>query len=173
MPVNEIRRLHVRGVLDSAAAEGYARSTIKHLLVDIASVFKDLLADEIVATDPTKHVPLPAGAKVDRRERVRVTDAEFAKLLESPTLDVELAIMAVMSRCLGGMRASDLHALDWSANTLVVVRPKTERRDTFSLPPDVRAFVEGWHWQAGEPTSGAIFPVRRGGEGRRDEGEAE
>lgn len=31
MPVTEVRRVHVRGVLDAAAAKGLARSTIKHL----------------------------------------------------------------------------------------------------------------------------------------------
>ena len=77
-------------------------------------------------------------------------------------LDAELAVMAVMSRCLGGMRGSDWRSVDWAKNTIVVIRPKTGRRDPFAIPADVHPFLLAWHLAANEPAEGPIFPVRRG-----------
>jgi integrase len=132
MPVVDIKARHIKAVLVSAQAElGGPTTTVGHLLHDISSVLADLWREEAIAENPAKRVRTEA-AKVKGAPRVVLSDAEFERFVTSEDVDGELRIMALTSRCLGGMRSSDLHAWSWehvdTTNWVSVVpRKKTDK----------------------------------------------
>lgn len=186
LDVTQIGRANVRAVLQGAADKGYSKSVLRQIRTDLSSVFSDLLQDDTISLNPCTGVKLPESAKDgDERERARLSDAEFVAFLEGAgenpaAISGELVMMAVTSRCLGGARTSDLFALDWSgvdwqARTVRLERQKTRakgvRWQTYEIPADLEAFPRAWHEDEGKPTSGPIFPVRKGARaGERREG---
>jgi integrase len=168
LPVTGVRAAHIRAALDAAKNGGFARRTLMHLQVDISTVLVDLLRDELILTNPATIVTTPKGAKTDDRERVILTDDEFTAFMACPGISSELHMMALTSRTLGGMRTSDLHALDWAHVDTVtwvsahVPRPKTKTKDRLALPPVLVPQLQAWWRGQGEPSTGAVFPVRRG-----------
>ncbi len=166
--VTEVRPTHVRAVVVAAFEAGKAKGTMQKLLVDCSTILGELWRDEVIAENPAARVRVPKGAPVDRRERVVLTDDEFEAFMACGDVDAELHTMALVSRTFGGMRTSDLHAWDWSHIDLVrwldahVPRPKTKTRDRLSLPEVVLPVLQAWWHSEGRPTSGPVFPVRRG-----------
>jgi integrase len=167
MPVGEIRSLHIRGVL-VAALPKLGKTSIGHLLDDIAGVLDELWRDEILAENPARRVQVPGAARVDERPRVVLTDDEFTRLAAWPAIMPELRCLIMVSRCLGGARTSDLHALDWSHIDRVswasahVPRPKTSSRDRLALPEVLVPVLRNWWHLEGQPAKGPVFPVREG-----------
>jgi integrase len=80
-------------------------------------------------------------------------------------------VLVLLSRTIGGLRAGDLNALDWTAfgpdfATCTLVRRKTRKKKpaptTFEVPSLVRPFLVAWHERHDFPITGPVFPVRRG-----------
>ena len=116
-----------------------------------------------------KKTRVPKSAPVDARERIILTDDEFNAFMACPEVSGELHLMALLSRTLGGMRTSDLHALDWSMIDVVnwvdaeVPRPKTSSTTRLTLPDVLVPALKAWHERKDPPpTTGPVFPSRRG-----------
>lgn len=166
----DIKRDDVHAMLCAMAEQGYARSTIAQVLADVRAILEDLILDgRLARPNVASKLPLPRSAKRDRRERVRLSDVEFSAFVGACS-DVELVALAVLSRCIGGLRASDLAALTWTAirdGAIHVYRPKTGSESTFEIPSPVLPFVETLWTDRGQPSDGALFPGRRSDYARR------
>ena len=163
----DVKRIDVRHALEQAAALGWAANSVKHLRVDLSTIFQELVLDDLMPANPAQGVPIPPTAKRDKRERVRLSDDEFGRLLTSEYLEAELCVMCAIARMCGGLRTSDLHELrweriDWRANTMTVVRPKTGAESPFQIPAELRQYLLAWHYLEDGPREGYLFPVRRG-----------
>jgi integrase len=167
MPVGSIRGLHIRGVL-VAALPKLGKTSLGHVLDDIAGVLDELWRDEILAENPARRVQVPGAARLDERPRAVLTDDEFTRLVTWPALHPELKCLFMSSRFLGGARTSDLHAWDWSHVDVVMwrsahlPRPKTSTRDRLALPDQLAQVLRGWWHLEGEPRKGPVFPIREG-----------
>jgi integrase len=175
IPVDQIRSGQISSVLASAAEQGLAQETIKHLQVDLGRVFAELVRDEIIEHNPARaeKVRVPKVPK-DRRKRVLLTDEEFETFIACAEVPRVLRTMAVVSRCFGGLRPSDLYALTWEDidregwGWADAPRPKTEHhaeedaapRERIELPPLVATWVREWWVVSGRPSAGAVFPRR-------------
>lgn len=127
------------------------------------------------------------GKKIKRvyLPRIVPNDEEFARFIEHG-LEVgdgqlgELHSLALFARCLGGMRTSDIHAWRWDHvdtegwREAQVPRPKTQGTEDeenehldfvlepYDLPEDLVPHLVSWWERAGRPSTGPVFPVRRG-----------
>ncbi len=166
--VNAVRPPHVQDALDACCKAGKSRRTVMHLLVDISTVLDELWRQELIPENVARKVRVPKNARVDRRERVILTDVEFGQFMACADVSAELHVMALTSRTLGGMRTSDLHAWDWShVDTLTwadahIPRPKTKSCDRIALPGQLVPVLQAWRESHGRSVSGPVFPVRRG-----------
>jgi integrase len=164
----KVRASHVREVLEAAAARGLGRSACRHLLDDIGAVLDSLWRDEVVPENVARRVQIPDAAKRDRRPRVVLTDLEFARLMAWQDLSPPLRTMCMVSRYLGGMRTSDLHAWDWSHVDTVdwaaaeIPRPKTLTRSRLELPAPLVPILYAWWLLSARPRSGPVFPSHTG-----------
>jgi integrase len=92
----------------------------------------------------------------------------FEAFMACPDVHPELHTMALVSRTLGGARTSDLHAWDWAHIDVLtwvdahVPRPKTKSGDRMALPDVLVPVLRAWWDSHGRPTSGPVFPCRRG-----------
>lgn len=165
---------HIREVLEGARDDGKAHQTIVHLKNDLSGVFGSLWRDQLIGENPMDRVIVPEGAHREERERIVLTDEEFAQFMACPTIDPELHTMALASRSFGGMRTSDLHAWAWSHVDLVnwydsfVPRPKTKKHKSTAknnrivLPDVLVPVLQAWWDSKGRPTTGPVFPCRKG-----------
>lgn len=185
----EVARLeghHVASVLDAMSAEGKLSGTILKMRTDISRVLTALVREGAIRSNVALGVELPDDAVVDDRSRVILTDDEIL-CFRRRGFDNELDMMALFARDLAGHRTSDLHAADWKDfdaprfTTALVRRPKTDgdgrrskeragsRRATrayervvHAVPSTVIEPLKAW-WRAhGCPTSGPVFPLRKG-----------
>jgi integrase len=123
----------------------------------------------------------------DNRERAVLTDAELAMYIAWQHPDeryrkavLERQVMSIMSRTFGGVRAGDLHALEWTALDIErgafahgwAARKKTARPQKLEIPEVMRPFIRMWWRLAGEPLTGLVFPALRLGVKRRAAGES-
>src|SRR5690606_4336959 len=126
--------------------------------------------DEILDSNPVQRVQLADIVRRDevQRERVILTDGEINALLECPDVSVEMKMMVLLSRSIGGMRAGDLHALDWTHVDLEafavvrVPRRKARKPQPLEVPELVRPYLERWWHEQGRPAEGSVFPIRVG-----------
>ena len=168
LPVDKLRPPHILEALEACQRDGRSRRTIMHLKIDISTVLEALWREEQIPENVARKVRVPKNARVDERRRVVLSDEEFDSLLSSEVLGAELATMAFTSRTFGGMRTSDLHAWDWKHVDTVtwldahVPRPKTKSSDRLALPQRFVPLLQAWWQQNGAPTTGPVFPVRRG-----------
>jgi integrase len=166
LSVERIGRSHVREALKAAVQAGASHGTVLKLRSDISAVLGELCADDVLPTNAALQLKVPEGAK-DERPRVVLTDDEFERFTVS-CQDAELLVLAIVSRCLGGMRTSDLHAWDWRHidldgwETAHVPRPKTKSSERHALPAEVVPTLQAWWRREGQPRSGPVFPVRVG-----------
>jgi integrase len=202
LKVTAIASSQVTAVLAAAAATGQiGRESMGHLHTDIHKVFAVLVQDDQLPTNPARaeKVRIPK-LKRDKRRRVLLTDDEFVAFVTyhldpnrppalpgpkggrpvDPARQVvsrrQLAVMALVSRCFGGLRPSDIHAWTYEDIDLVgwkwadAPRPKTEHSDDdgaelerqrIALPPPVAAVLFGWWVDAGRPTTGLVFPEQK------------
>ena len=168
LSVEAVKPGHIRSALEGMVKAGRSRTTCQHLLVDIATVLDDLWRDEVIQENPARRVRVPKTALVDARPRIILSEDEFSRFMACPGIDPELHMVALTSRCLGGMRTADLHAWDWSHVDVVgwasaqVSRPKTKSTDRLALPGMLVGPLRAWWDGQGRPTSGPVFPSRRG-----------
>jgi integrase len=169
LAVTALRPVHIRGVLETAVRAGRSRTTVTHLRDDVSTILDALWRDEAVSENWALRVTIPAGAKVDRRPRVLLTDAEFAQFQASPVVPEDLKLMALVSRTLGGLRTSELHGLDWRHldlegwATADIHRPKTQTRTLLAIPEVLVGPLRLWWLQQAAPKAGPVFPDRSGG----------
>lgn len=183
--VREVRAADISAVLDRAADAGKSHKTLTHIRAAANTVFDSLWRDELIAENPVVRVRVPKRAK-DRRERAVLTDAELAMYVawQHPEKRyrkavLERQVMSIMSRTFGGVRAGDLHALEWTALDTEggafahgwAPRVKTTRPQKLEIPEVLRPFIRQWWRLAGEPLTGLVFPALRLGVKRRKAGE--
>lgn len=104
--LHKVTRRDVRDVLDALTDRGVAASTVHHVHACLSSAWSWAVAEEWVADDPTKNVPLPS--KINRRPMVptpHVVRAALAAAGETP-LQRFMFLGAVT-----GCRSSELRAI--------------------------------------------------------------
>jgi integrase len=117
--------------------------------------------------EPVGRVQLPKMREM-RKERVTLVDEELTQLVTADQVDAELKMLSVCSRVLGGMRAGDLDQLVWEKldppnfTEVGVPRSKTKTPQRLGVPEEVRPIIKAWWEQHGSPTTGPVFPSRRG-----------
>jgi len=167
LPVNEVRPPHIRQALDLGLSKGLSRRTLALVKIDVSTVLGELWRDEVIAANPAAQVVVPKGAPCDDRERVVLTDEEFAAFMACPDIAPELHMLGLASRTLGGMRTSDLHAWNWAHIDTVnwsgarVPRPKTKTKDRLAMPSVLVPVLQAW-WDARQANGGPGVPVRKG-----------
>jgi integrase len=105
-----------------------------------------------------------------------LTDAELAAYLCWQHPDprhahavLQRQVMSVVSRCFGGVRTGDLHAMRWEQLDTqggafefgTAPRKKTERPQRLAIPEMLRPFLRDWWHRAGRPSVGLVFPTLR------------
>lgn len=168
----------VTAMLRHHASRGLSEASIKHIKIAFGVICKFLFdRDQIDSLEWLKKVKMP-DAKVDTRPRVILTDAEFIQFITSDKVDLRLRVLAVISRTLGGMRTSDLHAWTWQHidtatwKEAFVPRPKTRKKTKdkqrpHELPELAVQFLKEWWMARGRPTGdvpvfGLAKPARKG-----------
>jgi integrase len=181
--VTKLRTEDVRGVLAKAKAAGLKRQTIKHIRAAIIGVLDLLVRDQLLTVNVAKLAPVPKMREVTKARAI-LSDAELQRYLvwqhpqEHRRLAVlERQVMGSLSRCLGGERSGDVHALTWEQldvenNFMVasVTRHKTGTKQEMVIPDVLRPIIHGWWEGRGYPRSGLVFPALRGehaGEGEK------
>jgi integrase len=184
LPLRDVTKAHVQEVVDAVAAgeirqaprreddrpERYSRQSIAHMRATIVRLFEAAWKDELVAENKAAKTEIP---DIDEETKARtvLTDTEIGQLLAHPKVDAEIKLLVLLSRTLGGLRAGDLNALDWTAfspgfATCTFVRRKTRKKrpapQTLIVPEPVRAFLGVWRERQGCPEAGPVFPIRRG-----------
>jgi integrase len=167
MPVDAVRPAHIREVLETSRAKGRGRQSLIHVRGVMHRLFQTPWRDELIPENPVARVETPKVREV-RRARSILSDAEFVQLVSCGDVDLELRVMAVAARAVGGMRTGDVHAWSWQDVDLVgftkcvVPRVKTGQPQELLIPEVGRLVLEGWWRECGCPTSGPVFPARRG-----------
>lgn len=176
MELSSVRPAHVRAVLDDAVGKGsvryrarrpLAKLSIRHIRGAAFRMFKAAWQEELIQENPVARVDVPEMREV-RRERTILTDAEFEQYISSPRADLELRLMALVSRVLGGMRSGDVCRWDWQMIDLLhfaeatIPRAKTGQPQTLAVPDSIRPVLRHRWELAGRPATGPVFPVQRG-----------
>lgn len=148
IPVNEVTKADVQSVLEAVRDAGLSAQTIVHVRNAMSAVFKQLRRESVVDALPvpeTDELPDPLPDAIDDRPKAILSDEELMLYLaytdpregerfRGPVR--ERQIMALFSRCVGGMRTGELHGLTWARaavegerfEQLEVVRYKTRRK---------------------------------------------
>jgi integrase len=183
----EVTSEDIQNTLDAAVESGQSRQSVVHLRNALKRVFKPYIRRGLVDKDLVTLTEVPEEAATDGRERVLIDDDTFVTLvtwLDQQPIDQtvggmpcgELLTMCVVSRCIGGMRTSDMHAWRWDDINTVdwtvaqVPRPKTDQntrvtqrvRVVHRLTDNETPFLRAWWRYLGQPARGPVFPVRRG-----------
>jgi len=184
--VREIRAAEISAVLQTAADADKSHKTLTHIRAAAHVVFDALWRDDLIPENPVNRVKVPKRAR-DKRERAVLTDAELAMYVAWQHPEdryrkavLERQVMSIMSRTFGGVRAGDLHALEWTALDIEggafahgwAPRKKTARPQKLEIPEVLRPFIRAWWGLAGEPLTGLVFPALRLGVKRRRAGES-
>src|SRR5580692_320285 len=175
LPMCDVRPSHIRSILESAALKGLKRKTVSEIRGVLHRLFRTALEHEVIENNPVAAVRTPRIREV-HKERCILTDGEFVKFVVCAEVDLELRMMALASRCEGGMRSGDLNRWDWSMidragfAECIVPRAKTGTPQALAIPDVLAPFLRAWWQRAGRPDAGPVFPVRigkRAGEARR------
>jgi integrase len=163
MLARSVTHKDVTAMLQRHADRGLSESSIKQIKIAFGVVMKYLFdRDQLDSLEWLKKVKMPKDAHVDTRPRVILTDDEFIAFITSGE-DLRLRTLAVISRTLGGMRTSDLHAWTWqhidTANwrEAFVPRPKTRKKTKdkqrpHELPELAAKYLKEWWMACGRPT---------------------
>lgn len=177
-PLGVIRAADVAAMLDKCVAKGLGRQYLTHIRGVVNRVLQAAWKAELIAENPVAKVEIPETDETVKPREI-VTDGEFAALMAYPgDPDVqdhggllELKMLALGSRGIGGMRSGDLNAWDWAQidrvhfASCIVPRRKTRKRrppQHLEVPEPLRPFLAAWHHRAGKPEAGPVFPVMRG-----------
>ncbi len=192
----EIRASHVRELLDVVRRLGKSRQTMIHIKNDISIVLGELWREELIPENVCSRVvvpeALPAATERAKKERAVLTDEELVRYLawQHPEEHQRMAVlerqtMACVARMFGGQRTSDLHSARWEGFDLpgfewgTVPRRKGRRLSKggrpqrLFVPEPLRPILEDWWTRAGKPTTGLVFPKRKGFAENEDATEAE
>jgi len=185
MAVTDIDVTHVKDCLaEVEAALGWTGS-VRHLKNDISAVLGVLFSDNVVKENAALRIAFKrkggslGGRRIQRvtPQRIVLTDAEYEKffahqLAEGNGQLGELGMLALICRCLGGMRTSDLHAWRWEHidtsgwADAFVPNEKQEREEEGSarhaIPAPLVPHLIAWWGRHGRPSEGPVFPCRRG-----------
>jgi integrase len=167
LPIAEVRPAQVRIVLDAAVDSGLKRASVVMIRALLHRMFKAAWRAELVETNPVDRVEVPEMREV-RKQRVILTDEEFAQFMAHPGVDLELKMMSVVARTLGGMRTGDITRWDWTMldraqfAQAFVPRSKTGTPELLEVPELLRPVLQARWESQGRPESGPVFPVERG-----------
>jgi integrase len=170
MLVTDVRKANVKGVLQAAITKGMSEGTIGHLRRMLSRFFKSLEVDEIIPSNPVRLVELKdlGRMKKDKRPFTLPTDAEVTATFESPAVDIEIKIVILVARMLGGQRGAEVNRWTWemidrrSFASCVIQRAKGDDVQALTVPETLRPFLRAWWEGNGAPASGPVFPVARG-----------
>jgi integrase len=167
MPVDAVKPAHVREVLEASRAKGRGKQSLIHVRGVMHRLFQTPWRDELIPENPVARVEVPKVREV-KRARAILADSEFVQFVSCGQVDLELRVMAVAARAVGGMRTGDVHAWSWEEIDLVgfarcvVPRVKTGQPQELLIPDVGRVVLEAWWRHKGCPASGPVFPARRG-----------
>lgn len=181
--VSAIESPHVKDVIAAAIEHHGKRTTaVKHLFIDISVILGVLHSDNILKENVCDRISFggvepvrPPPCVPTMSEFERMVGYHLAKAEREGTGLPEVLVMAIVARCLGGMRTSDVHAWMWEHIDTrhwawaFVPRPKVKKDATpalFSLarhaiPSDLQPILVAWWSQHGAPLRGPVFPMRR------------
>lgn len=188
MLLGDVRPPHLASVLDDVVLARKSKQTVKHVRAALGRLFAAAWRAEYIDENPMAKVELPK-IKATKKPGVILTDDEFLQLIvyldrrvekadaweaehgRAPKRDasIELRMLCACARILGGMRTSDVNRWDWQQIDLlhfahvIVPRTKTDEPQDIVVPEDLRPILLDWWDRAGRPTSGPVFPARRGG----------
>jgi integrase len=127
--LQDLKPLDIRHALDRMAAEGLGPRAIRKALTHLRALFKEALALELVARDPTAAVRLEGNprSKVGRALEPHEAEALLAAFDAWPTWEVGMALRLCLAM---GLRAGEALGLKWGdvdleAGTLAVRRAWT------------------------------------------------
>ena len=172
LPLTVVRPVHVRAVL-AKAAETLSRETVRKIRGVVSRVLGAAFREELIAENPVTRVEVPTDTRADVRERTILTDDEVRRFLAAPSVDLELKVLSVCARVLGGMRTSELNRWAWTMvdrehfADVTIRRAKAKRGiagrvQRLSVPEPMRPFLRVWWQHQGMPEDGPVFPARRG-----------
>ncbi len=121
LSLSDVRSHHIRATLQAAAKEGakgkpLSSDSIRHIRGVVLRMLDAAWRDELIAENPVSRVKTrDMVAQTERKDRAVLTDDEFRILLADPDRSPEIKMLALLSRTIGGMRAGDLNALDWTS----------------------------------------------------------
>lgn len=185
-PPAEIRAAEILGLLEAVRDEGKSRQTMIHVKGDVSAVLGKLWRAELLPENVCARVlvpdALPEVAERAAKERAVLTDDELVVYLrwEHPDENFreavrERQVMSVLARTFGGLRTGDEHALTWEMFDTSddgafawgyaprrKGRKKGGKPQKLAIPDIAKPILWDWWKSAGKPTSGAVFPVRRG-----------
>ena len=191
--ITDIESQDVARMLDAARDKGLGKESLAHLRCDVSSTLKAARRYDKRVQVVTADVTLPDLSKVKQAQAARIrevlTDAELFRYLSWIHPDerqrgavLERQMMSLVSRCWGGLRTSDLHALTWpmmNAPDFLVGQAPSEKTGTvrrIEIPAMLRPFLRDWWERAGKPREGLLFAIRRGeraGEARQHSSHAQ
>ena len=171
-----VRSSDIRDVLEEVRSAGRSRRRVVHVRRVLNLIFETLWRDELLPENPVARVKIPS-MRNDNRERAVLTDEELGRYLawEHPDDRHRMAVlerqtMACIARMFGGLRTGDLHALRWESLDTDhglfrfgwAPRKKTARPQLLEIPELLRPILRDWWQRGGEPSTGLVFPARRG-----------
>ena len=145
----------------------YRRETVAKVRGVMHRLFRSAQEDDLVERNPVTPVRTPK-VREHAKQRMILTDEEFATFIASPKVDLELRMLSVVARCEGGMRTGDLHLWDWTMidrlhfAQCTIPRSKTEAPQVLAIPSVLAPFLRVWWEREGQPQGGPVFPVRVG-----------
>ena len=170
MLVIDVRKSNIKSTLQAAIANGKSEGTIGHLRRMMFRFFKSLEADEVVPSNPVRLVSLKdlGRMKKDKRPFTLPTDDEIAAVFECADVDVEIKLVILVARVLGGARGAEVNRWTWEMieretfASCVVQRAKGDDVQALVVPERLRPFLRAWWEGNGGPATGPVFPVARG-----------
>ena len=174
--VSRVESTDIEDVLRAVAVKGLSKDLVVHVRHDIGAVMSKLWRARLIPEDVMARVETPKG-KVDNRHRAVLTDQELATYLAWSHPDETFAVavlerqtMACVSRMFGGVRIGDIRALKWEELDTEAgrfemgwaPRKKTDTPQLLEIPKMLRPILRDWWRRHDEPSSGPVFPARKG-----------
>lgn len=197
MALDAVRPAFIRSIL-VAVARIRSHETVKKTRGVMLRLFDAAWKAEIIKENPVERADMPEHTRIDERQRKILSDEQVLAFLngraagpegkeprkDAETRLLELKVMAVCSRVLGGMRTSELNRWDWSMwdragfaevkiQRAKAKRGRTGKVQTLIVPEPMRPILNAWHVAHGSPDAGPVFPVTKGerkGEHRKERG---
>jgi site-specific recombinase XerC len=160
--VNTVTHVELREVIRAEFARGLSYESLKRLKAAISKFFNWLLEnDRLDSVGLLGKVAIPESAPHDKRPRTMLTDAEFWQLVDCAKVPLRYRALYIASRLVGGMWASDLHALRWSSidttgwQWCLVTRPKTDGKGDepvrLELEVEAASVLREYYFAEGRP----------------------